>query len=159
MKNKNLEIKILVENSKGTPAKWITIPTSSERIIDEINSFASIKNRNSYRYRRCESNCGIFIEFEEEILQFNKKISFLDTFVTSDEVKALMECFNYKLTDLIKVVKQHNYEFFPNKTLDDILSEEELYNVDIADEEDLINNGYSQTSTGVLKINNEEGEI
>lgn len=164
MKKENLKIQILVENKSESKneekqSKWIKIPTSDEIIRNIINSFASIEDKNSYVYKKCESNCGIFIWSDDDILEFNRKISFLDELTAPDEVQALIECFDFELTDVIKIVKQGNYEFFPNKTLDDILSEEELYNVDIADEEDLINKGYSQTSTGVIKIINNKGEI
>ena len=163
MKKDNLKIQILIENNskfnnEEMQGKWIKIPTSEETIRKIINSFASVDAPDSYVYKRCESNCGIFIWSDDDILDFNEKICFLDKLTTPEEAQALIECLNLDLTDVIKVVKQGNYEFFPNKTFDDILSEEELYNIDIADEEDLINNGYSQTSTGVIHLLNENPE-
>lgn len=127
----------------------ILILPKNERELQDIFQEIGI----SYTIEQVHSNCKLSIDEKDDILLYNKKLTYLDMKSNAEEVSALMECFNYNFDDLMKVVKEEEYRFYPNKTLDDILSEIEYNNGNIKEKDDLFEYGYYELSNGVLKVN------
>lgn len=127
----------------------ILILPKNERELQDILQEIGI----SYTIEQVHSNCKLSIDEKDDILLYNKKLTYLDMKSNAEEVSALMECFNYNFDDLMKVVKEEEYRFYPNKTLDDILSEIEYNNGNIKEKDDLFEYGYYELSNGVLKVN------
>lgn len=127
----------------------ILILPKNERELQDILQEVGI----SYTIEQVNSNCKLYIDDNVDILQYNKKLTYLDMKSNAEEVSALMECFNYNFDDLMKVVKEEEYTFYPNKILDDILSEIEYNNGNIKEKDDLFEHGYYELSNGVLKVN------
>ena len=127
----------------------ILILPKNERELQDIFQEIGI----SYTIEQVHSNCKLSIDEKDDTLLYNKKLTYLDMKSNAEEVSALMECFNYNFDDLMKVVKEEEYRFYPNKTLDDILSEIEYNNGNIKEKDDLFEYGYYELSNGVLKVN------
>ena len=121
-----MEVKLWLQHiDKKELTRSITLPTS------EINM-------NLFEY----SNGGI--------QKFNKALNELNALATTDEVIALTELYPQDdIYEILEYVKEKQYEFYPNKNFNDIVEEFELDN-EITIEE-LVNLGYSQLSTGIIK--------
>lgn len=147
MDNVGIQVTLTIKDRNGQLI--ILILPKNERELQDILQEVGI----SYTIEQVHSNCKLSIYEKDDILLYNKKLTYLDMKSNAEEVSALMECFNYNFDDLMKVVKEEEYRFYPNKTLDDILSEIEYNNGNIKGKDDLFEYGYYELSNGVLKVN------
>lgn len=143
-----MEVKLWLQHiDKKELTRSITLPMSEINMNLFEYSNGGIQKFNVTKY---ESDCNLLLYEGENIKKFNEALNELNILATTDEVIALTEL--YPLTniyEILKIVKEKQYEFYPNKNFNDIVEEFELDN-EITIEE-LVNFGYSQLSTGIIK--------
>lgn len=140
-----LKIDLIISNNGKTAN--IAIPNTQENIENAINSICN--KGEEYLIEKVSSNCGIVPYKNDDIIKYSKSLTMLNMYAKPKEVIALDELLNVEIDELILKVKEKDYEFYEDKTFNDILSESSEYE----NADDLLKNGFAELSTGVLKCN------
>ena len=129
--------------------QWVTLPTSEAEIQAVIDKVCVDEN-DSYKCTDFETDCLIPYE-NDDIFKQNRALKSLSKLATTEEVIALTEIYTLAdIYEILDIVRYNNYEFYPNKTFNDVIEELDL-KYDTTSSE-LVEMGYSQCSTGIIKL-------
>jgi len=129
--------------------QWVTLPTSEAEIQAVIDKVCVDEN-DSYKCTDFETDCVIPCE-NDDIFKQNRALKSLSKLATTEKVIALTEIYpEADIHEISNLIWHNNYEFYPNKIFNDVIEELNLKRDTTPSE--LVEMGYSQCSTGIIKL-------
>lgn len=156
-----MKIKMILVNPKKHNRIWVNLPTANGILSETLKQIIG-PDRDNFLVKLYSTKFYIDIPIDStNIWEVNDKLKMLNMCATDREIIALSEAYSKNLDEILAKVKSGAYEFYPRLTLKKLAESckckrpyQHYPTEQILDY--MCKLGFIETSTGIIKINNEE---